>query len=138
MGAEPISFVLDSFALLSHLQDEGGRGRIVDLLEQAQQGNCHLLLSSVNLGEVCYVIERRRGLRDVQLVLAAVDSLPIEILPADRDAVLAAAHLKAHYPISFADAFAATAAQARSAILLTGDPEFKSLSPVLQIEWLAS
>jgi len=138
MSVDIPCFVLDSFALLAHFQDENGDGRVVDLLEQAQQGKCRIFLTLINLGESCYLIERRRGLRDVHLVLAAIDSLPIEILPADRDAVLAAAHLKAQYPISYADAFAAAAAQSLSATLLTGDPEFKMLAHVLQIEWLAS
>jgi predicted nucleic acid-binding protein len=37
--------------------------------------------------------------------------------------VLAAARLKAVHPIAFADCFAAAAATARQATLLTGDPE---------------
>ncbi len=97
------------------------------------------MLSLVNLGEVCYLIERRRGLREVQIALAAIDSLPIEILPVDRDAVMAAAHLKALYPISFADAFAASAAQTHSAILLTGDLDFKLSLPSSRLSgWISS
>ncbi len=137
MTGEQSSYVLDSYALLSHFQDESGRGRIVELLEQAQRGKCRLLLSLINLGEICYLIERRQGLRDVHLVLAAIDSLPIEVIAADRDAVFAAAHLKTNYPISYADAFAAAAAQTHSAILLTGDPEFKALDSIIQIEWMS-
>lgn len=136
MSVDLPCFVLDSYALLSHFQDESGRGRVVELLEAAQQRKLRLLISLVNLGEVCYIIERRRGLREVHLALAAMESLPIEILPADREAVLAAAHLKANTPISFADAFAAAAAQAHTAVLLTGDPEFKALAAQIQIEWL--
>jgi ribonuclease VapC len=37
--------------------------------------------------------------------------------------VFAAAHLKAVHPIAFADCFAAATAIARTATLLTGDPE---------------
>jgi hypothetical protein len=73
----------------------------------------------VNLGEICYLVERRRGLRDVHRVLAVVESLPVEVLPADRAAVLVAAHLKARHSISFADAFAAAAAQTYSTTFLT-------------------
>lgn len=136
MIAEVPCFILDSFALLSHFQDESGRGRIVELLEQAEQGKCRLLLSLINLGEICYLVERRRGIRDVHRILAAVDSLPIEITPADRDAVLVAAHLKANYLLSYADAFALGAAQTHAATLVTGDPEFKALETVVKIEWL--
>ncbi len=129
-------FVLDSFALLAHLQNEAGQPRVLDLLQKAQHGECYLLMSLINLGEVCYLVERRRGLPAVQRMLAAVQNLPIEITPADQEAVLAAAHLKAGFPIAFADAFAAAAAQARHAILLTGDPEFKALGGRIQVEWL--
>jgi predicted nucleic acid-binding protein len=69
-------------------------------------------------------------------MLADVQSLPIEIAPADQEAVLAAAHLKAGFSISYADAFAAATAQMHHAILLTGDPEFKALVELLQVEWL--
>jgi predicted nucleic acid-binding protein len=138
MSADLPSFVLDSFALLSHFQNEKSSGRIVSLLEQAQQGECRLLMSLINLGEVCYLIERRRGFQAVQLAIAVTENLPIEILPVDREIVLAAAHLKAQYPISYADAFAAAAAQTYSATLITGDPEFKALKNVVELEWLIS
>ena len=135
MSPEP-SFILDSFAILSYFQNERGSERVIELLELAQNGKCRLLMSLINLGEVCYLIERRRGLRSVHLALAAIQSFPIQILPADQETVLAAAHLKAVYPISFADAFAAAAAQTHAATLLTGDPEFTALTPGIQIEWL--
>jgi uncharacterized protein len=130
-------YILDSFALLAHFQEERGSSRVTELLEEAQQGNCRLLLSLANLGEICYLVERRRSLAEVHRILAAIDSLPIEILPADRETVLAAAHLKAQYPIAFADAFAAAAAQSQAGVLLTGDPEFKTLATIVRIEWLA-
>jgi predicted nucleic acid-binding protein len=135
-GGKPPCYILDSFALLVHFQEERGSLRVMELFEEARQGNCRLILSLVNLGEICYLIERRRSLADVHRTLAAIDSLPIEILPADRDAVLAAAHLKAQYPIAFADAFAAAAAQSQEGVLLTGDPEFNVLTGIIQIEWL--
>jgi len=135
--SEPTVFILDSFAILAHLQDEGGQGRILKVLTAAQQGNCKALLSLINLGEVAYLVERRRGLRIAQAVLAAIDILPLEILPVDRETVMTAAHLKARFPIAFADAFAAAAAQTLDATLLTGDPEFQALGEVIRIEWLS-
>jgi ribonuclease VapC len=130
-------YILDSFALLAHFQDEHGQGRVVTLLEQAQRGECRLLLSLINLGEMAYLVERRRGLPAAQSALAALQALPIEVLPADTDAVFGAAHLKARFPIAFADAFAAQAAVDHQATLVTGDPEFQALEGLLEIEWLA-
>jgi hypothetical protein len=48
-------------------------------------------------------------------------------------------HIKAHYHISYADAFAAVVTLDSHAILVTGDPEFKILGKdnLLEIEWLS-
>jgi ribonuclease VapC len=47
-----------------------------------------------------------------------------------------AARLKASYPISLADAFAAALAKIHNAELVTGDREFKLLERELKITWL--
>ena len=50
--------------------------------------------------------------------------------------ILAAAELKAQYPISYADAFAAALAIERGATLVSGDPEFSALTPEINLLWL--
>ena len=47
-----------------------------------------------------------------------------------------AARIKAAFPVSYADAFAAAASQKHSAVLLTGDPDFKHIETLIDIEWL--
>jgi ribonuclease VapC len=42
--------------------------------------------------------------------------------------VLAAAHIKARFPIAYADAFAVVAALEHGGVVLTGDPEFRPLA----------
>ena len=54
----------------------------------------------------------------------------------DGEVFLAAAWLKAEYPISYADAFAASLAQELGASLVTGDPEFKKIKQNLSLIWL--
>jgi predicted nucleic acid-binding protein len=52
---------------------------------------------------------------------------------------MAAATLKARYPISYADGFAAATAMLRQAPLVTGDPELRAMAKkekVLRLEWL--
>ncbi|MEW5989188.1 MAG: PIN domain-containing protein [Chloroflexota bacterium] len=44
--------------------------------------------------------------------------------------------MKAAYPLSYADAFAAALAQELKATLVTGDPEFRPLIALIAIEWL--
>jgi hypothetical protein len=43
---------------------------------------------------------------------------------------------KAEYPIAFAGCFAVAAAQSRSTVIMTADPEFKNVEHPVDIEWL--
>jgi predicted nucleic acid-binding protein len=129
-------FVLDSYALLAFLGGEAGGVRVGEVLQSASRGTGRALLSLINLGEVAYISERERGLARAQEVLAVVEQLPIEILPVERQTVLAAAHIKALYPVACADAFAISAAQEHGGRLITGDPEFKAVEELVPIEWI--
>ena len=136
MNAKLPVFVLDSFAVLSYLGGESGMARVQEVMDEALQGRCRVALSMINLGEVLYITEREVGLVQAQAVLAALEQLPIEILPATREFVLAAAHIKANYRVAYADAFAITAAQELGGIVLTGDPEFELVETIVPVEWL--
>lgn len=133
---ERLRFVFDSFALLAFLQGEAGMTRVKQIFLQAGSGTARVLLSRINLGEILYIIEREQGLPQARKALAYIQSLPIELLMVTPAAVLHAAHLKANYRIAYADAFAATAAHQQRATLLTGNPEFNSLTHLITIEWL--
>ena len=135
---EDKAYVLDSYALLAYLEDEPGSEGVSQLLEAASRGKCRLYMSIVNLGEVMYIVERERGLPKAQETLARIDELPIEIVDADRNLTLAAAHLKTQWSIAYADCFAAALSQVKGAPLVTGDPEFGKVGSALQLEWLSS
>lgn len=130
-------FVLDSFALLAYLENEVGAPLVQDILTKARQGSGRVLLSLINYGECIYIVERERGLPQAQAMIGMIGQLPITIVDVDRNHVLAAAHLKAHFPISYADAFAVSLAQQRQAILLTGDPEFNKVQHLITVQWLS-
>jgi predicted nucleic acid-binding protein len=65
--------------------------------------------------------------------------LPLQIVPASRAAVLAAAHIKARYAIFYAEAFGVVTAQDYNCVLLTGDPEFRAVAAdgLIPVEWLS-
>ena len=128
--------VLDSYAVLAYLEGESGRSTVVDILDAAQSGDCIVVMSIINLGEVLYIVERERGLKKAHEVLAGLKQLSIEILPASQDAVFAAAHIKANFRISYADAFVVAAAQERQGIVYTGAPEFKEVENIIQVQWI--
>lgn len=130
-------YILDSFALLAFLEGEPSADRIRVILQAAQEARALVYLSVINLGEVLYITERERSLVIAQQVLAALEQLPLELLEASQTRVLAAAHIKANYPISSADAFAVAAAQEFQATVVTGDPEFAKVTAIIRVEWLA-
>jgi len=138
VAVESSGYVLDSFALLAYLEGEAGKSRVKALLHGAESGKYSVYISLINLGEVLYIIEREKDLHVAQRTLAAVDQLPLQIVPVSRAAVLAAAHVKACYPISYADAFAVSTAQDYHCVLLTGDPEFCAVEAdgLIAVEWL--
>ena len=129
-------YVLDAFAFTAYLENEPGAARIEKIIQDAGEGKCNAYLSIINVGEILYNTERKYGFSKAQDTLALITKLPIEILPADNQTVLAAAHIKANHPISYADAFVVAAAQKVNGIILTGDPEFGEVEELAQIEWL--
>ena len=135
MAGQPV-FVLDTFAMLAYLQDEAGAARVETLLEQAAREKCRLCMSIINLGEMLYIIERREGVARTQDVLALIRQLPLEILPADEQAVFAAAHIKASHTLSYADAFAVASAIQENAAIVTSDLEFEAVASRVTVEWL--
>ncbi|GAB4531592.1 MAG: type II toxin-antitoxin system VapC family toxin [Anaerolineae bacterium] len=128
--------MLDSFAMLAYLNGEPGAAQVRATLRRAERGEYRVCMSLINLGEVLYLTERRRGLTAAQRALALVGSLPVEVLPVERPLVLQAAHIKAHHPLAYADAFAAACARQEDAAVLTGDPEFRTVEGLVRVEWL--
>ncbi len=128
--------MIDSHALIAFLKGEVGAERVASFLKAAGEGKVRALMSTVNLGEVAYVTERRLGLRPAQAVLAAIDQLPIEILPVDRSVALSAAHLKAVHKLPYVDALVAALAQLHEGAVLTGDRDFAAVEAVVGVEWL--
>lgn len=135
MADKPI-FILDSFALLAYLQGESGMVRVQAILRDAEKSRCFVHICIINLGEVLYIIEREQGLAKTHETLAAIQRLPIEVLPVNNQTVLDAAHIKANHAVSYADAFAVVCAQRSSAIVLTGDREFETVEKMIHVEWL--
>lgn len=129
-------YVLDSFAILAYLRGEPGAEQVRQLLLSARAGEIRLSLCLVNYGEVLYISERRGGRPAAEEAIRIIDHLPLEIVSPDRDLTFAAAHLKAHHPISYADAFAAALAQRQDATLVTGDPKFQKVEGWIRVEWL--
>jgi len=126
--------VLDSFALLSYLKKERGFEKIKRLLAAE---DVHLLINDINVGEVYYIIARERGSAQADdFVDMILSSLPITVAANSLQEVIEAARIKAKYPLAYADCFAVATAYREKAPLITGDPEFKKVQTIIEIDWL--
>lgn len=131
------AFVLDAWALLAFLQgEEPAASRVKSLLQEARNEKVILYVSIINLGEVYYRIGKTRGQSEADALVEELQLLPLIILPASNEDVMAAARLKMRYSISYADAFAVSATLQHGAILLTGDPELLGLAGKFPLEKL--
>ena len=132
----PTRFVLDSFPLLALFGREKGASEVEQILDRCKAGDAKAWLSMINYGEVVYLTERRRGLRAAHHLIALIDRFPVEVIEVDRTMVFEAAHLKARFRISYADAFAAALARSHQAHVVTGDPEFRELEGLVDVHWI--
>lgn len=130
-------FVLDAWAILALLQgEEPAASRVKQLLEEASRGDIELSISIINLGEVIYRIGKEKGENEAFETLGQLRRLPLTVVPASEEAAFAAVGFKMHCTLSYADAFAAAAAEALGATLVSGDPELMQLESKLAIEKL--
>ena len=135
----PNRYVLDSYALIGYLENEYFADRIERLLKQARKGEARLYLHALHLGEVYYITLREQGSKLADLAYSRIKAFPLTFIDQiDEELLLTAASLKASFPISYADSFAAALAKIKNCALLSGDPELKRLEneKVIAIEWL--
>lgn len=139
--------VLDSYALLAYLNQEEGFEKVRALLAAAQkkgdistsgkQPDASLLMNEINVGETYYILYRKRGPEKAKYFLETVlPGLPIVLVPNNFEYVIDASRIKAQYPLSFPDCFLAITAQHTNGVIVTGDPEFKKIAHLVQVEWL--
>ena len=128
--------VLDTWAVLAYLDGEPAAQRVRQVLQTARRKQVVVLLSLIAYGECLYVIERERGFQHAQRAVGIIDQLALHVMPADRPLVFEAAHVKARFPISYADAFSVALAKRNRGGVMTGDPEFKAVESEIPVHWL--
>jgi len=138
--------VLDSFALLTYLNGEAAVEKVRKLLAEAQRTRqseeaAHtgdlLLMNEINVGETYYILSRARGTEKADYFLETIlPGLPITVVANGFEDIIAAARIKAGHTLSFADCFAVMTAQQHKAVIVTGDPEFKTIEHLVTVDWL--
>lgn len=130
------AYVLDSYAMIAHLEDEAGGKQVRKLLKAAHAGNTRLYMSVINLGEIYYNTVRERGREKAEETILMMEQLPVTIVDADREITLEAAGLKSRHSVAYADCFAAALGIRKKAAVITGDPEFKRFGEAVKVEWI--
>jgi ribonuclease VapC len=114
-----------------------GFQKVQDFMAEAQKSGDTLLMNEINVGEVFYIVSRKRGLENGEYFLETiVPSLPLSPVPNTFDDVIDAARIKAEYPLSFADCFTVAIARKQNCAIITGDPEFKRVEHLVDIDWI--
>jgi ribonuclease VapC len=129
--------VVDSWAIIVWLLDQPAAPAVESLMQKADAGEVHLVMSWMNVGEVFYIISKRHGPDQAADFLDRLPSLPIRLVLPDEDAILAAAAVKAAHPVSYSDAFAISLAQSENASVITGDPEIRQCG-LVAVDWLGA
>jgi len=130
------SIIIDAHALMVFLEKEQGYEKIETMFMTAAEEDIPLLMTTVNFGEVYYIILREVGKEKADEIEALIRTLPIDIIDVDVELAREAAKFKAIKKMSYADCFAAALAKLRNGELITGDQEFKEVEGEISIHWL--
>jgi ribonuclease VapC len=109
--------------------------RVNNFLLEAEPGHARLFMSAIKIGEIYYFLKKHHNDTLAESWRESSRTLPTTIEVPRNEEIWDAASLKGHFPISYADAFAAALAQKYNCPLVTGDPELKLVSQ-LELDWL--
>jgi len=133
MNENNTTYVLDTSAWLTLIEDEAGADVVQSILESANSGNVEILVSFMSFMEVFYITLQEREIEEAETRLRMMASLPITRVESTVSLSIAAGRLKAKHRMSVADAWIAALAQERSATLVHKDPEFEQIEDELQV-----
>jgi len=125
-------YVLDASAIIHYLTNGAGAERVSGLICRSAKGEARLLISAINWGETLYSQAKIAGLVKAKADLKALSAF-VESVPADEEHAEAAAAVKFHYKLGYADCFAAELAMRMHATLVTTDPDFARLGKRLKV-----
>ncbi len=128
--------ILDAHGLLVFLEKEAGFEKVESFFVSAVEKDNYLLMTTVNFGEVYYIVLRECGQDKVHEIEKIIRILPIDIVEVDLQLAREAARLKATKKISYADCFAAALTKIHKGELVTGDKEFKVVEDDIKLSWI--
>ncbi len=128
--------ILDASALIAYLEKEPGYEKVKEILARASETEQKILMTSVNWGEICYVLLKHYSREEAERILNIVQTFPIEIVTVDQNLAKQAAIYKATQRLPYVDSFAAALTKLHNGELVTGDREFSVVKSEIKILWV--
>jgi predicted nucleic acid-binding protein len=130
-------FVIDSSAMLRHIDNEAGADRVEAIIQVWLRGGAVGQISAVQWGEIAGILRKRSGALEQERVLERLKQIDLQIVPASAERAVRAAELRIDRNISYADAFALELAMdSPEHVLVTADYDFKAVADLARIEFL--
>jgi len=126
------TYILDTSAVLTFIEDEKGSEIVNDLLVRAENGEISIYLAFISITEVYYVTLQEKGEEEALRRIELIRSLAVQIEESSVALNLRAGNLKALNRISLADAYIAALCMLNDGMLVHKDPEFEKLSPMIK------
>jgi predicted nucleic acid-binding protein len=128
--------VLDASAIILFFEKKPGYEHVRQLFLDASLHKYALLITSVNWGEVRYILIHKYGKTDPQKAMEALGSLPVRLVDVNQELVSIAGDLKIKYKIGYCDAIAAALAKLHKAECITADNDFNILKNEIKISFI--
>jgi predicted nucleic acid-binding protein len=130
-------FVLDSSAVLRHIDGEAGADRVEEIIRLALLGEAEVQLSALQWGEIAGIQRRRFGVQEQMRVLQSLLQFDLRVIPATAERAVRAAEIKEDRKLAYANAFAIELAMdSTDHLLVTADYDFKEVADLARIEFL--
>jgi uncharacterized protein len=137
MARKAKAYVLDTWAVISYLEDEPSAERVENLISDAHEQQVPIHMTVVNAGEVWYIVAREISEEEADRSVKTLRDLRVQFEDVNWTLTLEAARFKSQYKMSYADCYAVSLAKSLHADLITGDKEFKPLEDEVNIAWVA-
>ena len=128
--------VLDACALIVYLEKKSGYEKIKDLFVKAVESEKNVLMTTVNWGEVFYILVREYGIGEAEKIQRIIETFPIDFIAVDVLLAKQAALYKSAKKLPYADCFAAALAKLHRGEVVTCDMDFKELENEIKISWI--
>jgi len=125
-------YLLDTSALLAYMEKEAGDERVKSILK-----NEKVFIPWTALAELFYITCRESGETVAEFRYAMLKRTGAHLIwQADESVLISVGRIKASHRVSFADAVIASYAIKYDAVLVHKDPEYETLSGLVEMEAL--